>query len=141
MSQQCSLTQFSKHHFNSCCQHQITYFISCPVKHYKATCRISFASLVQPCLSQRLACSPTDNFNYGQISDRFAVDSPHKSKSRDGCLAARSLELSRFTSSNMSEGERTCSRSFFCQSVLAFSISIKECRHKRCLLWELWCWQ
>lgn len=106
-SPQSSLKEISKYHFNFCCQHQITYFISCPVKHRKATCRISFASVVRPCLSQRLARLPTDSFNYGQISDRFAVDSPHKSKSRDGCLAARSLEPARFTSWNMSQGAGT----------------------------------
>lgn len=105
-SPQHSLTEISKYHFNFCCQHQITYFISCPVKHRKATCRISFASVVRPCLSQRLARLPTDSFNYGQISDRFAVDSPHKSKSRDGCLAARSLKPVRFTSWNSVAGRR-----------------------------------
>lgn len=68
----CTLTNISKYHFNFCCQHQITYFISCPVKHRKATRRISFASVVRPCLSQRQARLPTDSFNYGQISDRFS---------------------------------------------------------------------
>lgn len=106
-SPECSLTEISKYHFNFCCQHQITYFISCPVKHRKATCRISFASVVRPCLPQRLPRLPTDSFNYGYISDRIAVDSPHKSKSRGGCLAARSLEPARFTTWNMSQGAGT----------------------------------
>lgn len=112
-------TEISRYHFSFCCQHQIAYFISCPVKHCKATRRISFASVVRPCLSQRRARLPTDSFNYGHISDRFAVDSPHKSKSRGGCLAARSHESARFTSRNMSQGEGTHGCSSFCQVILA----------------------
>lgn len=121
---QYSLTEISKYHFNFCCQHQITYFISCPVKHRKATRRISFASVVRPCLSQRLARLPTDSFNYDQISDRVAVDSPHKSKSRGGCLAARSLEPACFTSWNMSQSAET--QPLFLLSVNAFSSSTRN---------------
>lgn len=66
-------TKISKYHFNFCCQHQITYFISCPVKHCKATRRIRFASVVRPRLPQSQARFPTGSFNYGQISDLFAV--------------------------------------------------------------------
>lgn len=71
-------SQISKYHFNFCCQHHITYFISCPVEHRKATCTIGFASVAWPCLSQRPTCLSTDIFNYGQISDPAAVDAAHK---------------------------------------------------------------
>lgn len=91
-SAQCSLTEISKYHFNFCRQHQITYFISCPVKHNNATWRISFASVVRPCLPPRLAFLPTDSFNYGYGSDHITVNSPRESKGRASCLAARSLE-------------------------------------------------
>ena len=75
---------------------------------------------------KRLARLPTDSFNYGQISDRFAVDSPHKSKSKGGCLAKRSLKPARFTSWNMSRGERTYSHYFFCLLILAFSFTNED---------------
>lgn len=92
-SAQCSLTEISKYHFNFCRQHQITYFISCPVKHNNATCRISFASVVQPCLPPRLAFLPTDSFNYGSGSDHITVNSPRESNGRASCLAARCVHF------------------------------------------------
>lgn len=92
-SAQCSLTEISKYHFNFCRQHQITYFISCPVKHNNATWRISFASVVQPCLPPRLAFLPTDSFNYSSGSDHITVNSPRESNGRASCLAARCVHF------------------------------------------------
>lgn len=100
-SARCSLTEISKYHFNFCRQHQITYFISCPVKHNNATRRISFASVVQPCLPPRLAFLPTDSFNYDSGSDHITVNSPRKSNGRASCLAARSV---RFMAQSVSRG-------------------------------------
>lgn len=112
-SAQCSLTEISKYHFNFCRQHQITYFISCPVKHNNATWRISFASVVRPCLPPRLAFLPTDSFNYSYGSDHITVHSPRESKDRASCLAARSLESARFMAHSVSRGMRKLLLFFF----------------------------
>lgn len=125
-SPQCRLTQIRKYHFSFCCQHQITYFISRPVKQRKATCRISFASTVQPYLPQRQARLPTDSFNYGYVSDRITVDSLHKPKGRGGFEAASYLEF---------YGHRVRGQChyFFCQLVTFSSSTRNEDLGKYCL--------
>lgn len=100
-SAQCSWTEISKYHFNFCRQHQITYFISCSVKHNNATRRISFASVVRPCLPPRLAFLPTDSFNYGYGSDHITLNSPRESQGPASCLA-RSLKSVRFMAQSVS---------------------------------------
>lgn len=64
-------------------------------------------------LPLRLALLTPDSFNYGQMSDRFTVDSQHKSKSGSMGLGTGSLE-----------GKDTDSHSFlFCPRAYNFSIT------------------